>query len=421
MKKVAILLSLLLIVSTFAMVGTARTTESNDNWYYMYNEGNLPVDSAIGLDNTATWYSAMNITLPAGEVTEISYYDADSTHYVKGQIYTEQDGELLGETEEYNTADEWKWVDLSLKEPIEIDGGNYWVQLEIYDLGSGTHPVGYVDDYNEDAGWISQGYGWTTLVEYGFDASWAMEVYVEPSPEPDYIEIEPQNYTALCNESVEYTATAYDAYGYSLGEITSEVDWSIEGNHSGFWDGNTYVATEPGNLTVNAVFEYNGEYYNTSTSLQIVTIDIYDLREEIRDLEDNITALENRLDTVENDLDELKGKVTTLQSSLQELDDKVDKIESSVSDLQTTVDNLDQRIDELQTTVYNLVQRIVELQTRISDLENRVDELENETEDNQADISELEDEVKFARNVGILGVVIGITGIVVGVVVWLKD
>jgi len=87
--------------------------------------------------------------------------------------------------------------------------------------------------------------------------------------DPEYIEISPKDSAIIAGENQSFTATAYDEYGNAF-EVTEDTEWYIEeDNHGGIFDNNTYESKNPGNWTVNASYEYEGEYYNRSTSLYV--------------------------------------------------------------------------------------------------------------------------------------------------------
>jgi hypothetical protein len=72
---------------------------------------------------------------------------------------------------------------------------------------------------------------------------------------PVSIEIAPAEETVTAGESVTYTATAEDAYGYTW-DVTAETVFSIvESGHGGSWDGNVYTSHTAGEWTV------RGSYY----------------------------------------------------------------------------------------------------------------------------------------------------------------
>jgi len=91
----------------------------------------------------------------------------------------------------------------------------------------------------------------------------------------DYIDIEPKDYTIEAGDSVEYTAIAYNQTGeqvpVKLENVTVETNWYIyEDDHSEYWEDNVYRPEVVGEWTVNASYEYHGEFYNESTNLTVL-------------------------------------------------------------------------------------------------------------------------------------------------------
>jgi len=92
----------------------------------------------------------------------------------------------------------------------------------------------------------------------------------------DYLVIEPEDHTVTANESVEYTALAYnDTFG-ELEDVTEYTEWyTYEEDHSEYWEDNVYTPKTAGEWTINASYEYEGVYYNESTSLTVEPAEVY--------------------------------------------------------------------------------------------------------------------------------------------------
>ncbi|MFP4186523.1 MAG: InlB B-repeat-containing protein, partial [Thermoplasmata archaeon] len=79
---------------------------------------------------------------------------------------------------------------------------------------------------------------------------------ITPS-DPHYLEVSPEETTITTEESVNYTAVAYDEYDNKIGNVTSDTNWSIEEEAGGDWDqeNGTYYPGDAGNWTVTGEYE----------------------------------------------------------------------------------------------------------------------------------------------------------------------
>ena len=83
----------------------------------------------------------------------------------------------------------------------------------------------------------------------------------------DYIVISPNTATITAGDNQAYTAEAFDAFGNSLGDVTSGTTFSIESGASGSWSANDYTSEFVGTWTVTG--EYGGEM---DTAILTVTV-----------------------------------------------------------------------------------------------------------------------------------------------------
>ncbi|MCJ7769402.1 MAG: Ig-like domain-containing protein, partial [Dehalococcoidales bacterium] len=87
-----------------------------------------------------------------------------------------------------------------------------------------------------------------------------------PDTTINYIIISPDTATVTAGSSQAYTAEAFDAFGNSLGNITSGTSFSIQGGAGGSWSANVYTSENAGTWTVTGT--YGGK---TDTALLTVT------------------------------------------------------------------------------------------------------------------------------------------------------
>ncbi len=176
----------------FQIVGVAPDPAENldvqhvdaaEEWHWMYPDEHRPgIDNAIGLTGPGIWYGAIRTELPEGELTDIAYYNFDAVNFVRGQVYTDgvdSPGDLIAETETITDPGTNQWHEIPIEGTVNIEDGTYWVVLMMDDIGDGFQPLGVVDPYVEDAGWLSlDGQAWDETIDFGLDSSWSLEAHV---------------------------------------------------------------------------------------------------------------------------------------------------------------------------------------------------------------------------------------------------
>jgi hypothetical protein len=71
----------------------------------------------------------------------------------------------------------------------------------------------------------------------------------------DHIVISPKSATVTLGDTQAYTATAYDAYDNSLGDVTASTSWSIvESGDGGSWSGSVYTPAKIGTWTAKGTY-----------------------------------------------------------------------------------------------------------------------------------------------------------------------
>ncbi|MDG7041820.1 MAG: Ig-like domain-containing protein, partial [Nitrososphaerota archaeon] len=71
----------------------------------------------------------------------------------------------------------------------------------------------------------------------------------------DHIIITPESATITAGDKQAYTATAYDKYNNSLGNVTGDTTFSITAGAGGSWAANVYTSQNAGNWTVTGTYE----------------------------------------------------------------------------------------------------------------------------------------------------------------------
>ncbi|MFH1662929.1 MAG: Ig-like domain-containing protein, partial [Chloroflexota bacterium] len=106
---------------------------------------------------------------------------------------------------------------------------------------------------------------WTVTGEYNGKADTA--TLVVSMFGLDYIIVSPDTATITAGDSQSYIAEAFDAFGNSLGDVTSGTTFSIHSGAGGSWSANDYTSEFVGTWTVTG--EYSGK---TDTAILVVTV-----------------------------------------------------------------------------------------------------------------------------------------------------
>ena len=94
---------------------------------------------------------------------------------------------------------------------------------------------------------------WTVTATYGGLSSTAL-LTVTPGPLAS-IALSPKDATIAAGQTQTYTTTAYDSFGNSRGNVTTDTTFSIlESGHGGSWMGNVYFSGNPGTWTVQGLY-----------------------------------------------------------------------------------------------------------------------------------------------------------------------
>jgi len=184
---------------TFTIVGVPPSAPENldvehygmnESWEWLYQDPHRDEpDDGRGITGEGTFFGAMRKEVQADDITELAYYAWDEADYVKGYIHEDGDGgdnpgELLGETDSIADPGPQEWIEIEFSESVSVDGGYYWVILEVGDPGDEIGPFGSYEDYVEDNAWISlDGSTWEEMTDHDLEYNWALEVQVRDHDE----------------------------------------------------------------------------------------------------------------------------------------------------------------------------------------------------------------------------------------------
>jgi len=288
-----------------------------------------------------------NVTYTATAYNETYGKTEDVTEHIDWEIHDDAGGTWYQKTGTYVSENPGQWV---VNASYEFEGEYYNDTADLF-VGDIDHIGIYpVDEsvikgsevtytaiaYNETEEEIREVTGETNWYIYEEDHSehWEENVYTAEEPGewtvnasfeyegeyynestglnvgiPDWIEIEPKDHTATAGESIEYTATAYnDTFG-ELEDVTPYTEWYIcEEDHNEYWEDNIYTPEIAGDWTVDASYEYEGEYYNASTSLTVEPGDVDYV--EIDPAEDQIIEAGETIDFSAEAYDEYDNLIT---------------------------------------------------------------------------------------------------------------
>lgn len=131
-------------------LSTDSNSEEQWRWIYDYDHRTEP-DNAVGITTDDTWHGGIRLDL-SGDIgsiiTEVAYYDwGENATSVQAHVAEESGGapgSWIASSEEY-VPEGAGWVELELDEPVEIETpGEYWIVLEIEDMGGGHFPFGCI-------------------------------------------------------------------------------------------------------------------------------------------------------------------------------------------------------------------------------------------------------------------------------------
>ncbi len=177
-------------------------SDPEDYWRWLYDdEWRGDADDGVGLTAEGVWYGGMVLDLSddiGSSIMKVSYLDYDDdAYYVQAHVAEDDNGapgEWLSSTDEYTPTGDG-WVELDLEESVLIEEpGDYWVVLEVHDMGDNHFPIGVNLPYVDDGGYVNMfddpndPADWDTLLEHGLDYSWLLEakvVTVETNPPTD--------------------------------------------------------------------------------------------------------------------------------------------------------------------------------------------------------------------------------------------
>ena len=166
-------------------------------WRWLYPTDWRPSpETGIGLADPEPWYGAMKIDLSGDiekSITHVAYYDYLADHPADAaQVHVAENvpggdygapGPWLASTDVY-TPTGAGWVELELTEVVRIQApAVYWIVVELDDVGDGCFPFGVAGPSVEYAGLVNledphDPDAWDTLMDFGLNYSWLLEVGV---------------------------------------------------------------------------------------------------------------------------------------------------------------------------------------------------------------------------------------------------
>ena len=96
-------------------------------------------------------------------------------------------------------------------------------------------------------------------------ATWADQIQTTTLRITDNISVTPLSATLTAGSAQAYTATAYDSFGNSLGDVTGSVVWSIDAGAGGSWAANVYTSSLAGTWGVTGT--YGGVFASSSLTV----------------------------------------------------------------------------------------------------------------------------------------------------------
>ncbi len=169
--------------------------------------------------------------------------------------------------------------------------------------------------------------------------------------------------------------------------------------------------------------ELDKEIDGLQSDIESINNDITDLNEQLTylesDLEENVTEFENEIININSDMTELKQELDALRSYLEE---NVTALENDLDEQGNDIDKIGDNIATLEDQISNIKDEISTLQEEADTLEQGVEteipETQNELKEGQSDQNS---DISLARNIGIVGIILGIIAIILAVWPRFKD
>ncbi len=163
--------------------------------------------------------------------------------------------------------------------------------------------------------------------------------------------------------------------------------------------------------------ELDKEIDGLQSDIESINNDITDLNEQLTylesDLEENVTEFENEIININSDMTELKQELDALRSYLEE---NVTALENDLDEQGNDIDKIGDNIATLEDQISNIKDEISTLQEEADTLEQGVEteipETQNELKEGQSDQNS---DISLARNIGIVGIILGIIAIIIAV------
>jgi len=230
----------------------AAQSSPTNGWHYKYQSSHrAPNFYGVGLSGFGTWYNAIRIDLPQGEVPEMTYAGFDSSIEAQGFLHKDNSGspgEVVGTTEVISPGSNQNFLDFP--DDPAIDGGTYWAILYMQDPGVNVFPMGTYKPYASDGGWTSvNGNTWSNSALQQFDMTLSTEVKVrEETGDP------------LQNFEITQTDNAL-APGDIMDFAVTNVEGDLESVNWAFGDGGTASGE-----SVSHTYNNEGEYTIEATA-----------------------------------------------------------------------------------------------------------------------------------------------------------
>ena len=158
-------------------------TGTNEEWTWLYDQPHRTSPTeATALGSGGTYWSAMRVQLDGDTALGMACYVLHQPTYIRGYIHEDgiggsSPGERIGETGQIDDPGPDEWVEMHYTDPVQLDGGHYWIVLEISLPDGATRGLGRYEGHVEDNAWISMNFdSWNELRDYGLIFNHALEV-----------------------------------------------------------------------------------------------------------------------------------------------------------------------------------------------------------------------------------------------------
>ncbi len=130
------------------------------------------------------------------------------------------------------------------------------------------------------------------------------------------------------------------------------------------------------------------------------------------DIENNISAIQDNIETIENNIAEIE---TDFENNITMIEEDISAIESKIAANEDDIGELDNNLTQAQSEITSIEEDIQEVEGDISTVKDDIDELKDKKDSLATEQENQESDLGMSRNLGIVGIIIGILATVLAI------